>query len=881
MANTFDEYETESQNLLKGLKFLDLKQQAGSLQRTLPLINSNSSRSFEEITFDNKFGNQVEKCGEYKDEFYRSALNSKKLIEDLKVNSNSDDFFFHYKEYTKNLPTTTLILSGDGLGPRLITEHEQTIPYQYENAQGKRETAALKIRLNTRACKVDFINPGFRFKIDEKNESLNFQISFIYTDAIDKRDFSITPEIDNDYVLNDMYKAIIIETEKLNDFVAIVSQIGRETFLEDKITKVFADKLKNSKEASELKFLYENIPDFALKNILSLLNEEILWEHINVLTDYDDDGLFSGWRDGSSALINVMKAYGKSNILFDKFKANPAFVKRIYKNLDGYSLYEGQNISNKIIFSQLLAALCVTNGNKGLNQREETFYYGQGYKLNADIISLFSKENDDEFYLQQLKEVSKTVTKTYPDDLPRYSQRIEVEEKSFESVDEGAMYHPLDLVYLVDTSVSSEISFPVPAIVIKALSDEKEIQEIEKGIRIGFDILAIVIGVVVVVTTGNPLIATLAVADIALATTDIGVLAIQEQLLKTEGGKEFLESWEKIYIAGSLVTAGPAVFNTLFKIGNGLLKGGTILLEGGSKLILVATKNANVANFVRSCMLKVLLEINIANFTKNTVKDILFAEEALASNGIKFNPAGVTRLQNEGVIFIKGIGFDNKAIGLAVIYKGEAIASGTAKEVRATLKEVWTAKSAKLIDALEELYKLVPKLDETGKYWTCFNKSGTKMKWLNQKGKNGILRTQKSTENFIKALEKNNKAADKWVGEVADELRKYDELTDINNDIISISDNKSLGDFDVASKQFLIECKESLSYNSITTKFIKQFDKYINPLNENFVNLRNKKVVLAIGKNDGRVLNHLFIKELQKKHNIQIITNTNQIKNLK
>ncbi|VXB82545.1 conserved hypothetical protein [Flavobacterium sp. 9AF] len=665
MANTFDEYDIESQKLLQGLQFLDLKQQAGSLQRTLPLINSNSSRSFEVITFDNKFGNQIEKCGEYKDEFYRSALNSKKLIEDLKVNSNSDDFFFHYKEYTKNLPTTTLILSGDGLGPRLITEHEQTIPYQYENAQGKRETAALKIRLNTRACKVDFINPGFRFKIDEKNESLNFQISFIYTDAIDKRDFSITPEIDNDYVLNDMYKAIIIETEKLNDFVAIVSQIGRETFLEDKITKVFADKLKNSKEASELKFLYENMPDFALKNILSLLNEEILWEHINVLTDYDDDGLFSGWRDGSSALINVMKAYGKSNILFDKFKANPAFVKRIYKNLDGSSFFEEQQMSNRIIFSNLLYALCASNGFKELTITDKTFFYGEEYKYDANVTSIGNNEKEDEFFIQQLRLIPLFGADYTPfkDELP---------------LDYGAMYHPLEMVYLLDVDSKDSAPKLVPAIYIKALSDEVEIQEIEKNIRIGFDVLAIVLGVIAIATTGNPGVLALAIADVGLATTDVAVQTFKEEILQLEGGAEFLASWEKIYLVGGIVSAGPAAINGI--------------LKGGAKLLLLAktAKNFNALNFLRACVLKVILEIEIASFTKNTVK--FFANETeliLATKGV-LNDLKVGELLKKGVIIVTGEVKTKQKVEeqIALIYKDEAIIRANSLDFAKASKDI-------------------------------------------------------------------------------------------------------------------------------------------------------------------------------------------------
>lgn len=717
-TNIFEEFDEQSQTTLSYLdqnnNFLDFNK---GFKNNNPFENITSRRSFEEITFDNQFGNQLEKCGAHNNDFYTGALNIRNLIDVLKTNADTNSFFFHYFQYTENLPIEKMILTNPYSTPTSI-DVKKTIPYEYIDSSNKNKIAKLVIKLNTRACHVNLKNPGFVWNLNAKEKEFYTTLHFAYSDAVNKRDYNITPKIKNDFTLEEKYEAIIIKTENFEDLLAISKALNKEVYVYNKIKELFIELINTTKDNSELVYIYEIFPNFIIDDIKrsATIKQELLFEHLNKVVDYDDKGFFSGFKDGSSAFITLLRLMGDSEFLYSEFINNPEFIKRIYKNLDGYSLYEGQNISNKIIFSQLLAALFATNGNKGLNQREETFYYGQGYKFNGDVFSLFSNEKDDEFYLQQLKEVTKVVMKTYPDELLKYSERIEVEEKSFESFDKGAMYHPLDLVYLVDTSVSDKISFPIPAIVIKALSDEKEIQEIEKGIRIGFDILAIVIGVVVVATTGNPLIATLAIADIALATTDIGVLAIREQLLKTDGGKEFLETWETIYIAGSLITAGPAVLSTLFKIGNGILKGGTVLLESGYELALVATKNAKIANFIRSCMLKILLEINIANFTKNTVKDILFSEEALAGNGIKFNPAGVTRLQNEGVIFIKGIGFDNKSIGLAVIYKGEAIASGTAKEVRATLKEVWTAKSAKLIEVLEEMFKLKHIPDEVIKH---------------------------------------------------------------------------------------------------------------------------------------------------------------------
>ncbi|MCJ1805690.1 hypothetical protein [Flavobacterium covae] len=69
-------------------------------------------------------------------------------------------------------------------------------------------------------------------------------------------------------------------------------------------------------------------------------------------------------------------------------------------------------------------------------------------------------------------------------------------------------------------------------------------------------------------------------------------------------------------------------------------------------------------------------------------------------------------MQQANATFIKGIGFDGKIKGYAVIYKGEEIASGTAKEVRETLRDVWNASGSKLIEVLDNIwlnksYKLI------------------------------------------------------------------------------------------------------------------------------------------------------------------------------
>lgn len=181
--------------------------------------------------------------------------------------------------------------------------------------------------------------------------------------------------------------------------------------------------------------------------------------------------------------------------------------------------------------------------------------------------------------------------------------------------------------------------------------------------RIGFDVLAIILGVIVVGTTGNPGVLALAIADIGLATTDVAVQTFKEKIQALEGGSEFLAAWEKVYLTGGLVTAGPAAIS-------GLLKGGAALLR-----VAQAAKNFKALNFVRACVLKVFLEIEIANFTKNSVKFFTTETElVLATKGVLDN-FKISQLLKREVIVVAGEVKTDRGVEeqIALIYKGEAI----------------------------------------------------------------------------------------------------------------------------------------------------------------------------------------------------------------
>jgi hypothetical protein len=202
-------------------------------------------------------------------------------------------------------------------------------------------------------------------------------------------------------------------------------------------------------------------------------------------------------------------------------------------------------------------------------------------------------------------------------------------------------------------------------------------------------VLAFIGGLVVLGTTANPGLLALAVADIAIAGTDIVVQTMAEELQKTPEGREFLETWKEIYLAGGIVTAiasTPQAIQSFYKAGNKLV------------LFAIKTKNFNYLNYARSFYLNVILEINIANFAGKTVKQVDFGAEVFKNTSVSINFAGATRMQEAGVLFVKGLDEAGKEVGFLTFYKGEVIASGTAKEVREALKVLWKARGAKLIN---------------------------------------------------------------------------------------------------------------------------------------------------------------------------------------
>jgi hypothetical protein len=688
------------------------------------------------------------------------------------------------------------------------------------------------------------------FNINIKNKEIKLRISYIYTDYYDKRNTNITPETLNDFTINEKYNALMIETSKVSDLIALSREIGHETFVKRELVSLFTEKLKETVDGSELKFLYENATDFILKSLLAPLGEKKLLKHLQLLTEYDDTGLLSGWKDGSSALINVLKVFGNSKTLYEEFKNNPAFVKRIYKNLDGESQFEEQLLSNKIVFSNLLYALCATNGFKDLVIVDKTFYYGDGYKFETNVTGIANDEKEEEFFIQQLREI------------PLFGADIIPLTEFIPAEDTGKMYHPFDMVLFVDANDKETSPLLVPAIFVKALSDENKKQEIETNIRIGFDLLAIIAGVVTVATTGNPGVLALAIADLGLATTDAVVQTFKKEIQALEGGTEFLNTWEKIYLAGGLATASPVLINKL--------------LTSGPKLLLLAqkVKSFNALKFLQTSLLKVLLEIEIANFTKNTVRFLKENTEIVLETKGVLNEFKLNDLYKNGVLVVVGeVKVADKIENqVALIYRGEAIVIANKQNFHDAsydlLKKLPQEKA--FFEACENLWKLIPKLDETKRFWVWENVAGTKMQkpYLTEKA---LLNKIKDTIVKNQPEIKGSSTDKLFEAEVGEEMFRLGKLnTDKPVDFANKINKGNIGEIDYSSTKYIVEAKTNLD-NLDALKDLKiQLKRYLpknTEIETNYLNAQNKTVVVVheTGKIDKVRAESLgIIKELEK-----------------
>lgn len=674
-------------------------------------------------------------------------------------------------------------------------------------------------------------------------------------------------------------KAITLETYSYEEFRNLVQYVGYGDFERDTsydylkyFSKIYEFYFRQASTPEHLLFLYTNTPDFVFERMN--LDDEKVMEHLITLTEYDDTGFFSGWKDESSALVNVLKAFSTNTYLLNRFKKEPELCNRIYYNLDGVSFIDKKPQSNRLIFANILMQYCLFSTNRP-KKDAPTFRIGKSYKIATEVTELsgkwlgFGQSDERSFFLQQQKEAIQTVKIVPKEGDPTATENV------VENMGEGKQYYPLEMVYFINEDDKNEdpetgeklppVIMAVPAIYVKAMADAEKWEEINYFIRITADILAVVLGIVTLATTGNPYLILAAMADLSLAGIDLTVQALREEIAKLPGGELLLKDWDLIYGVGGAIVAAPQLVVSFYR----------------GVFVLLPKAAQNVQQGLRVMAISLFLDLNAGRFERSQLRFLQTTEWVFASGG--FLPRTYYKgLVENGAAFFEIENTTNKVIKeYALEYKGQIIAQGNKynKEYLKTMQQLskvsYDVEKSALF--LENIWKKIPKLSDDRKFWTCFNDAGTELRWSNV--------TEKDIEKSINAALGSSNGGKLWEGEVAREMSKYDKITDFGNKYDIIKNGKRLnnaGDIDVGSSKYIIECKESVSKNIKAQDFFDQFDKYLNPKNEKYINPKNKKSVLAIKsfKDDAINVSHPVFKELQKR-GVIIITELNQIKNLK
>ncbi|SFN64397.1 Papain fold toxin 1, glutamine deamidase [Chryseobacterium oleae] len=515
-------------------------------------------------------------------------------------------------------------------------------------------------------------------KIDPRNKKIYYRLHFYY--------------------VNSRETAFVLETFLYQDFrdLNILLNYGDVDQYEadyNYFLQNFANAVRNEKSAERLKFIYENIPESILSGISRFVDNEVFFEHLDILSKDDDSDIF---KDSSTAVIQIFKAFGNPIPILNYFRENPSKLNRIYYNLDKSSELNGKLLSNRMILANIMLVFSMFSKNVKQKKTAQTFTIGKGFKINSNILEggIFQNNDDnyrDTFFLQQQKEEQRNVKVIPKEGNPNEQETV------ITDLDDGAQYHPLDMVYLIDSSGEREVSYFVPAIYIKALADEREWEVVLQNIRIAADIVAVILGLLTL-PTGNPYFLLLAIADISLAGADLTIQAFKEEILKYEGGKEFLEAWEKIYVYGgsALIAANIA--------------GGFYL---GAARLLTKIAEGEVKNYLKSLVIKVVLETNITNFTEDSIKLLSSGKEAFFDSNYLLRLVPVQRLIDKGVLIISGKATESRSYlkEYVFIYKGEKIAAGSAAEINKKLAGALKAgaKDDEIIaflDGMERLAKI-------------------------------------------------------------------------------------------------------------------------------------------------------------------------------
>lgn len=563
---------------------------------------------------------------------------------------------------------------------RNILSNHYILEYDVDNYDWHAEQTSIKdnkeniIRLKTYLNKntelIDLVQrqTEIDFDIDLNIRKLHFRLKYFFHRNAD------TEELRRN-------KAIMLETFSYEEFKNLVEYVGYGDFEKDTsydyfgyFSKIYEFYFKQANTPEQLIFLYTNTPDFVFERIV--LDNEKVMNHLITLIEYDDTGFFSGWKDGSSALVNIFKA-SSPGYMMNRFRENPELCNRIYYNLDSISYEDGKPQSNRIIFAGIMRSFAQHHK---IKEDAPIFRIKGEYRVNTKVtelsgkvLGLFGQSDKETFFLQQEK-----LMLTTPKIVAKEQDPSQTKEE-YVGVDEGRQFLPLEMVYLEEEFDGITIISKVPAIYVKALADAENWAIINDRLRIAADIAAIVLGIGTLATTGNPYLIMAALADLSLAIPDLTIQTFREEIRKLPGGEQFLKDWDLIYGVGGAIVAAPQLIISAYK-------GIFVMLPKAAK---------NVQQGLKASAISLFLDLNSGAFQRQDLRLFQQTEWVIPSGGFFSKTVECDALVQNGAFFMeldaaaimesinKGNGINPDIIGaispkrkFALIYKGEIVAQG-------------------------------------------------------------------------------------------------------------------------------------------------------------------------------------------------------------
>lgn len=476
------------------------------------------------------------------------------------------------------------------------------------------------------------------------------------------------------------YEEMAATISYLDYNVAQLQQIATEKI------DVTLKNIRDNRDANQLEWFYNNVPEFYIKNYIS---SESLYNDLITLLELDER-----WFDESdSAIVGVLKGFyikkDGMKFLYDKFLADGTIIKRIYNQLDGTTtspIHNNEKVPNKTFFASLLNAICHYNG-QGYNNvlPKVKFNVTNGYRINSN--AYFSDESPDKFYLAQQVLETKTISKNFGDEIVPDRQQVPVSQWITPPGQEYNL-HPLTMVEVVvpGDKNGGGTTILLAAIMIKDLAYHEEWKRISKNIRIGIDVLIIAVSAVVLVSGPGILIATLSIIDLGLASADLVIQTFEEEISKIEGGKEFLDAWEKIYLIGGIVTAAPVV---------------GVMLKNGFKVLAKVTSIEVRQQLV--LMLKHALQQSkrFPKFVNGQFEIITNYAKVLGTHAA----AKMQLLANEGAFLVRGIKEGGEGVvDYFLVYKDTVLNSGNIRQVAKQITQITRKGKGNIRKYLERLF---------------------------------------------------------------------------------------------------------------------------------------------------------------------------------